>query len=174
MKPCIIILAGVAGSGKTTIGRLLASSIAWDFLDADDFHSPENRARMRAGIALTEDDRRPWLDTLAGVARGAIADRRPTVLACSALGRAHRQALRVDPLVEIFLIHVPEERILGRLRGRADHFFNPALVRSQFAALELPAADELATVIDGDRPPGQVVADLRGRLDPHDPPPGMP
>jgi gluconokinase len=154
MKSRFIVLAGVAACGKTTIGRMLASTLNWDFLDADDYHSPESKARMEAGRALTNDDRRPWLDLLAGVITGAIADRRPAVLACSALGLAHRDALRVDPGVEIFLIHVPVEEIIRRLQRRTGHSFNPALVRNQFEALELRAADEPTTVLPparGDR-----------------------
>jgi gluconokinase/shikimate kinase len=153
---------------------MLASTLNWDFLDGDDYHSPENKARMGAGTALTDDDRRPWLDLLAGVITGAIADRHPALLACSALGRVHRDALRVDPSVAIFLIHVPEEEIIRRLQKRTGHFFNAALVRSQFEALELPAADEPTTVIDGNRPPEEIVEDIRGRLAPYDPPAGAP
>ena len=97
MKSRFIVLAGVAASEKTTIGRMLASTLTWDFLDADDYHAPEHKARMEAGTALTDDDRRPWLDLLAGVITQAIADRRPAVLACSALSRRHRDALGVDP-----------------------------------------------------------------------------
>lgn len=166
MKPNIIILAGVAGCGKTSVGRLLAPSLGWGFVDADDYHSAEHRARMEAGTALTDDDRRPWLATLAGVIATAVAEGRPTVLACSALSRAHRDSLRVGPSVEIFLIHVPEEEIVRRLRGRTGHFFGPGLVRSQFEALEMPAADERSTVIDGDRPPERVVEDIVGRVEP--------
>jgi gluconokinase len=87
------------------------------------------------------------------------------VLACSALSRAHREALRVDPGVEIFLIHVPEEEIIRRLRGRTGHFFNPALVRSQFVALEMPADEERTTVIDGNRHVEKIVEDITGRLE---------
>jgi carbohydrate kinase (thermoresistant glucokinase family) len=174
MKSRFIVLAGVAASGKTTIGRMLASTLTWDFLDADEYHSPENKARMEAGTALTDDDRRPWLELLAGVIMGAIGDRRPAVLACSALSRVHRDALRVGPGVAVLLIHVPEEEIVQRLRGRTGHFFNPALVRCQFEALEMPAADEPTTVIDGNRPPEEVVEDIRRRLDQDDLPSGAP
>jgi gluconokinase len=174
MKSRFIILAGVAASGKTSIGRMLASTLTCDFLDADEYHTPENKARMEAGTALTDVDRRPWLDVLAGVITRAIADRRPAVLACSALGRVHRNALRFDAGVEIFLIQVPEEEIIRRLKGRTGHFFNSALVRSQFEALEMPAADEPTTVIDGNRSPEEIVEDIRCRLDQDDPLSGTP
>ena len=174
MKSRFIVLAGVAASGKTTIGRMLASTLTWDFHDADDYHAPEHKARMEAGTALTDDDRRPWLDLLAGVITQAIDDRRPAVLACSALSRRHRDALGVDSGVVIFLIHVTEEEIIRRLQGRTGHFFNPALVSSQFEALELPAVDEQTTVIDGNRPPEEIVEDIRCRLDRDDPPSGTP
>jgi gluconokinase len=166
MSSRLIVLAGVAGSGKTTVGRMLARGLGWDFADADDYHSAENKARMAAGEALTDEDRDAWLGTLAGVIRGAIADRKRTALACSALSRAHRDMLRVDVGVELFLIHVPEEEIVRRLRNRTGHFFNPVLIRSQFEALEPPSGDERATVIDGNRPPEQIVEDIRSCIGP--------
>jgi gluconokinase len=161
MKPQVIVIAGVAGCGKTTVGEMLASRWRWDFVDADDYHSDEHKARMGDGTGLTDEDRIPWLGRLAGLLGEALADARTMVLACSALSRAHRDALRVDPGVEIFLIDVPEEEILRRLRGRTDHFFNPALVRSQFEALEMPADEERTTVIDGNRPLEEIVDDIR-------------
>jgi gluconokinase len=161
MKPHVIVIAGVAGCGKTTVGETLASRWRWDFVDADDYHSDEHKARMGDGTGLTDEDRIPWLGRLAGLLGEALADARTMVLACSALSRAHRDALRVDPGVEIFLIDVPEEEILRRLRGRTDHFFNPALVRSQFEALEMPADEERTTVIDGNRPLEEIVDDIR-------------
>lgn len=161
MRPRVIVLAGVAGSGKTTIGRMLARGLGWDFADADDYHSAENKARMAAGEPLTDDDRDAWLDTLAGVIRKAIADRKPLALACSALRRAHRDRLRVDACVEFFLIDVREEEIERRLRRRKNHFFNPALSHSQFEVLDMPSGEEQATVIDGNRSPEEVVGEIR-------------
>src|SRR4051812_13004798 len=96
MKPHVIVIAGVAGCGKTTVGEMLASSPGWAFVDADHYHSDEHKARMNAGMGLTDEDRIPWLGRLASLVSEAVADGRPMVLACSALSRAHRDALRVD------------------------------------------------------------------------------
>jgi carbohydrate kinase (thermoresistant glucokinase family) len=164
MRPQVIVIAGVAGCGKTTVGEMLARGLGWDFADADDYHSDEHQARMRDGTGLTDEDRIPWLDRLAGLISETVAGERLMVLACSALSRAHRSALRVDPCVEIFLIHVPEEEIIRRLQGRTGHFFNPALASSQFEALEMPSDEEPTTVIDGNRPVGEIVEDILGRL----------
>jgi gluconokinase len=174
MRPQVIVIAGVAGCGKTTVGEMLALGLGRDFADADDYHSDEHKARMKDGTGLTDEDRMPWLGRLAGLIREVVAGGRPMVLACSALSRAHRDALRVGPGVEIFLIHVPEEEIIRRLRGRTGHFFNPALVRSQFVALEMPADEERTTVIDGNRPPEEIVENIRCRLDQDGPPSGTP
>jgi gluconokinase len=165
MKPHVIVIAGVAGCGKTSVGEMLALSLGWDFADADDYHSDEHKARMKDGTGLTDEDRIPWLARLGSLISEAVADGRPMVLACSALSRAHRDALRVEPGVEIFLIHVLEEEIIRRLQGRTGHFFNPALVRSQFEALEMPADAGRTTVIDGNRPLEEIVDDIRGRLE---------
>lgn len=164
MKPHVIVIAGVAGCGKSTVGESLASHLGWDFSDADDYHSDEHKALMNKGTALTDEERGPWLGRVAGFIRAAGAGGRRVVLACSALSRAHRDALRVDPGVEIFLIDVPEEEIVRRLQGRTGHFFSPLLVRSQFEALEMPTDDEPTTVVDGNRPLGEIVEDIRGRL----------
>jgi gluconokinase len=165
MRPQVIVIAGVAGCGKTTVGEMLAAGLGWDFADADDYHSEEHKARMKDGAGLTDEDRIPWLGKLASLIGEAIAGVRPMVLACSALSRAHRDALRVSTGVEIFLIHVPEEEIIRRLQGRTGHFFSPTLVRSQFEALEMPADEERTTVIDGSRPVEEIVEDITGRLE---------
>jgi gluconokinase len=165
MRPQVIVIAGVAGCGKSTAGEMLALGLGWEFADADDYHSDEHKARMRAGTGLTDEDRGPWLALLGSLISDAVAGGRPMVLACSALSRAHRDALRVDPGVAIFLIDVPEEEIFRRLQGRTGHFFNPALVRSQFEALEMPADEERTTVIDGNRPIEEIVEDIKCRLE---------
>src|SRR4051812_46704554 len=117
MRSHVIVLAGGGGAGETTVGRMLGPGPGWGFVGPDDYHSAANKARMAAGEALTDDDRSEWLGRLAGVIRKAVADRRPTALACSALSRAHRDSLRVAACVEFFLIHVREEEIVRRLRG---------------------------------------------------------
>lgn len=165
MKPQVIVIAGVAGCGKTTVAEMLAATLSWDYVDADDYHSEEHKARMNKGTGLTDEDRIPWLGRIAGLIGEAVADGRPMVLACSALRRWHRATLRIDEVVEIILIDVPEEEIVRRLGGRTGHFFNPALIRNQFEALEMPTDEERATVIDGQRPPGAIVEDIRARLE---------
>jgi gluconokinase len=165
MRPQVIVIAGVAGCGKSTVGQVLARGLGWDFVDADAYHTAEHRARMEDGTGLTDQDRIPWLGKLGSLISQAIAGERPMVVACSGLSRAHRAALRVDPGVELFLLDVPEEEITRRLRGRTGHFFNPALVRSQFEALEMPPDEEPTTVIDGNRPLEEIVDDIRTRLE---------
>ena len=126
----VIVIAGVAGCGKTTVGEMLAQSLGWDFADADDYHSDEHKVRMKDGTGLTDEDRIPWLGRLTSLISAAIVAERPMVLACSGLSRAHRDALRVGPGVELFLIDVPEEEIIRRLQGRTGHFDHlPSLER---------------------------------------------
>lgn len=140
VKPVIIVVMGVSGSGKTEHGRALASALGWDFTDADDHHSPANIAKMRAGEPLADADRAPWLAALrAGIER-SLAEDRPLVLACSALKQAYRDALWADrPRMRLIFLEVSRELIASRLAGRAGHFMPASLLDSQFAALEQPA-----------------------------------
>lgn len=167
----LVIVMGPAGAGKTTVGLALAAALGWAFHDADDFHTPEARARMRAGVPLDDADRVPWLARLADLVADAIADGRPAVLACSALRRAYRRAL-VPPGaasrgVRIVHLEAPPAVLAARLRDRPGHFFPPALLDSQLAALEPPdAGDEPAPVltVDATRPVDALVAELRAAL----------
>jgi gluconokinase len=124
----------------------------------------ENRARRNAGIALTDDERCLWLETLASIVGAALAGPPLTVLACSALSRAIRGALRAGPGIVFFLTDVPEDEIVRRLQAPQGHFFNPVLLRSQFEALELPADAPGAAIVDCNRPVGATVEDILGRL----------
>lgn len=149
---------GVSGSGKTTLARALAERLGWDFFDADDFHPPENIAKMRAGISLDDSDRTPWLAALHDQLLSTLkADRRP-VLACSALKAKYRAQL-LDGLEDIVIVHLAGsyELILSRLQGRKRHFMKVEMLMSQFDALETPAH---AVTVDVSLPLDEAVAML--------------
>jgi carbohydrate kinase (thermoresistant glucokinase family) len=155
--PAVIVVSGVSGSGKSTVGALLASRLGWDFLDADDLHPPANIAKMASGVPLTDADRGPWLDA---VGRAASAPGRAgAVVACSALRVVHRDRLRerVPDLVVVQLMAHPD--LIGdRLSTRVDHFMPPTLLASQFAALEPLSAAEAGLVLDVGATPEALVA----------------
>ena len=158
-----LILMGVSGSGKTTVGRLLCAQLGWPFYDADDFHPPQNVAKMAKGIPLTEADRVPWLAKLSALIRDHIARDDSGILACSALSHAARAALRVDGKRVVFVhLRGPKELIRSRLLARTDHYMPPTLLDSQFAALEDPG-DEAITIDIGPRPEA-IAVDIRRRL----------
>lgn len=133
------MVMGVAGSGKTTVGKALAERLGWDFYDADDFHPPENIARMTQGIPLTDTDRAPWLIALHDLISSALAHGRPGVLACSALKDLYRQQL-LDGHddVQIAFLQGSYDLIWSRLSARQDHYMKPHMLASQFEALEEP------------------------------------
>lgn len=135
----IVIVMGVSGSGKTSVGRLLAERLGWDFYDADDFHAPANIAKMSMGVALTDEDRADWLLALANLLRRLVADQHSAVLACSALKHSYRQKLRVAPTqVQFVYLQGEYDLIWQRMQARAGHYMKPELLASQFAALEEP------------------------------------
>ena len=137
MRPAAIIVMGVSGSGKSTIGALLAERLGWPFADADGFHPPENVAKMASGQPLSDADRWPWLDAIAAHIGAARQAGRPVVVACSALRRAYRDRLRAGhgDLVFLHLSGAPEV-IAARQAARQGHFMPPSLMASQFATLE--------------------------------------
>lgn len=156
MPPGVIIIMGVSGAGKTTVGRALAEAAGWKFADADDFHPEANRAKMSAGIALTDTDRAPWLDTLRKLISEALAANDPLVLACSALKGAYRDLLAVDAdRVRFVHLHGSSVLLAARIGARAGHFAPPALLDSQLATLE-PPADALA--LDVAASPAELVS----------------
>lgn len=159
-KPKVIVVMGVSGSGKTTIGSLLATRLGAVFADADDFHSAENKAKMHAGTPLTDEDRAPWLHTLNDVLRDWLKKNTAGVLACSALKNSYRDILsagtRPGEVAFLWLDGSPQ-LIEKRLQARQGTFMNPALLGSQFATLE-PPADALRVV--NDRSPAEVVDEI--------------
>lgn len=163
--PRALVVMGVSGAGKTEIGRRLAAALRWTFRDADDFHPPENVAKMRAGDPLVDADRWPWLDALAAILSAAVAGGGPTVLACSALARRHRERLGLPhPLVRLVHLDDPGGVIRGRIERRAGHFMPASLLDSQLAALERPAADERAIVVDVAATPQAIVDEILARI----------
>jgi gluconokinase len=157
----IVIVMGVVGSGKTTVGRLLAGQLAWEFADADDFHPASNVEKIRNGIALTDDDRTPWLARLHTTITGWIAEKRDVVLACSALKRSYRRELEAGPEVRFVYLKGSVDLIADRLRSRQGHFAGEQILASQFADLEEP---EAAVTVEIASPPEQIVAEVRQKL----------
>lgn len=164
--PRAVVVMGVCGAGKTEIGRRLAETLAWRFLDADDFHPPANVEKMRSGTPLADGDRGPWLDALAAVLRDAVAGRGDVVLACSALARRHRDRLGL-PHPRIRLVHLddPGGVIPRRMAQRVGHFMPPTLLASQLAVIERPTADERAIVVDVAGEPEAIVRSIRANFD---------
>ena len=147
----IVIVMGVTGVGKTTVGQLLAEKTGWPLYDADDYHSPASVEKMRAGIPLTDDDRWPWLDRLNALLRAADGRAESAILACSALKQRYRDRLQ-QGLQSVRWVHLKGdlELIQSRLQQRTGHYMNPTLLQSQFDALEPPRD---AVIVDvGDEP----------------------
>ena len=158
----IVVLMGVTGSGKTTVGKVLATELGWRFYDADDYHPPKNIEKMRRGIPLTDEDRKPWLQTLVGLIDSTRDRGENIVLACSALKHAYQEYLRhhLDS-VRYVCLHGPLEVIQKRLASRTGHFMNPALLASQFEILEPP---EDAIRVDVTGTPDEIAGEIRRRL----------
>jgi gluconokinase len=159
----IIIVMGVSGSGKTTIGTQLAKALHWIFADADDFHPAANIERMQRGIPLTDQDRKPWLSALRSQIGEWLKHDRQAVLACSALKARYRHELLVDPArMRIVYLKGTYELIAKRLVRRKGHFMRPELLASQFDSLEEP---DDALIVDIARRPGGIVRQIRKQLD---------
>jgi gluconokinase len=157
------MIFGVSGAGKTTLGKLLARKLGWPFYEADDFHSPANVEKMRAGIPLTDEDRWPWLESLRELIKRLDA-KEDAVLACSALRHAYRRFLRVNDQVKFVYLRGDYALIADQLRKRKGHFMNPELLESQFADLEEPRAAEGILTVELGRTPRELVQEITTRL----------
>ena len=162
----VVIIFGVSGAGKTTIGQLLAEQLGWRFYEADDFHSQANIDKMHQGVPLTDEDRRPWLENLGELIKRCVAGGENAVLACSALKKAYRRRLRVNADVKLVFLRGDYELITNQLRQRRGHFMNPALLQTQFADLEEPKPTERALVIELGRGPRELVQEIKRKLGP--------
>ncbi len=153
---------GVSGSGKTTIGQLLAASLHWEFQDADSFHSPENIVKMQHNIPLTDADRMPWLQNLQTAIAQWLQENKNVVIACSALKASYRQVLLLDcDRIKIVYLNGSFELIQQRLQTRQNHFMTEKLLDSQFNALEEP---ENALYVDVSEPPSIIVQNITKAL----------
>jgi gluconokinase len=157
----IVILMGVVGAGKTTVGQLLAAQLGWQFADADDFHPPANIEKIRRGIALDDQDRAPWLKRLRAQITGWSSSGINVVLACSALKQKYRQELTTGPPVKFVYLKGDPAVIASRLRSRQGHFADEQILASQLADLEEP---ECVLTIDIAEAPPQIVSEIRERL----------
>ena len=163
-RPLLVVLMGVSGSGKTTLGTVLAARIGAHFADADDFHPAVNKAKMAAGIPLTDMDREPWLATLNGVLRGWMAAGESGILACSALKETYRATLAEgmpQGAVQFVFLDGSKELIAERLAQRHHEFMTGKLLESQFNTLERPK-DAICVV--NDRTPDAVVEEILSKL----------
>jgi gluconokinase len=159
----VVIIFGVSGAGKTTLGKLLARKLGWSFYEADDFHSPANVEKMRAGIPLTDEDRWPWLESLRELVE-RLDPNENAVLACSALKHAYRRFLRVNAQVKFVYLRGDYSLIANQLWERKGHFMNPELLKSQFADLEEPRAAEGIFTVELGRTPRELVQEITTKL----------
>jgi gluconokinase len=159
-----IILMGVSGCGKTTVGIHLSQATGWRFFDGDDLHSPENVAKMSAGLPLTDRDRLPWLKKLQGLIEGHLRSGESLIVACSALKQKYREILEDGRREQVNFVYLKGDfdLVYERMIARGEHFMKPALLRSQFEIIEEPdqalvmdIADPVGTIVDG------IIAALR-------------
>jgi gluconokinase len=153
---------GVTGSGKTTAGRKLAESLGWEYLDADDFHSAANVAKMKSGVPLNDEDRKPWLESLQGLIQERLANGKPVVLGCSALKQSYRDVLIIDQRVKVVYLKGDYDLIKARLSARSNHYMNPALLDSQFQTLEEPMG---GLCVDIQSSPDEIVGIIRKQFE---------
>jgi gluconokinase len=157
----IVLLMGTAGSGKTTVGELLASQLGWEFADGDSFHSPANIEKMSRGLPLNDADRIPWLNSIREAMEQWIVQRRNVVLACSALKKSYRERLQMNSGVKLVYLKGSYDLLRERLHERKGHYATEQLLASQFADLEEPTD---AITIDVARKPEEIVTEIRKQL----------
>lgn len=160
----IVVVCGVAGVGKTTVGRLLAQELGWEFYDADNFHPVANIKKMKQEIALSDTDRQPWLEKLRQLIERCLAEQKNAVLACSALKKAYRDRLRVTKQVRFVLLRASRGEVAQHLQRRRGHFMPSTLLDSQFADLEEPQPEEHVLIVDLAGPPGKVASLIKTKL----------
>lgn len=159
----IIVIMGVSGSGKTTIGQLLGKQLGWSFYDGDDYHPPANIQKMANDIPLTDEDRAAWLAALAELIRELTKDQRPGIIACSALKQSYRQQLQPDGAdVRFFYLKGSYELILKRMQSRQEHYMKPEMLKSQFDTLQEPQG---IPAIDIDQTPEAIVEQIREMIE---------
>ena len=161
----VIVLMGVSGCGKSTVGTELSHLLGWPFRDADSFHPPANIEKMSQAIPLTDDDRWPWLDAIGAWLDERIAKGQPGIVSCSALKRSYRARIRArrDGARLVYLLG-SEDMIAARLAARTDHFMPPGLLASQFATLEEPGPEERALVVGIAMPPRYMASAIIDKL----------
>jgi gluconokinase len=159
----IVLIMGVSGSGKTTVGRMLAGQLGWAYFEADDFHSAANKTKMSRGIPLDDDDRAPWLAAIRQRIDECVAGHQSAVFSCSALKESYRHFL-MDRIPAISLVYLAGDQatLLARMRGRSGHYMKPDMLQSQLATLEVP---DHALMIDITQSPETIVAQIRKYLD---------
>jgi len=161
-KPMVIVVMGVTGVGKTTIGKQLANTLGWPFYDADDFHPSTNVEKMRQGMALVDEDRLPWLKALNVLIKESLNRGSSAVLACSALRASYRELLKDgNEGVHFVYLSARSEIVQARLNARVGHFMNPTLLASQFQTLEVPSD---AIHVNAERSPDEVVQEIIAAL----------
>jgi gluconokinase len=160
----ILVLMGVTGSGKTTIGKMLAVETGWRFADADDFHSEANRAKMHAGVPLTDEDRKPWLATLHQLLLGWYEAGTSGILGCSALRQSYREVLtpQIPPVnIRFILLEVSRPVLEARLKARKNHYMNPELLQSQLDTLEITPD---LTWVNAEGSPPKIVQEILDKI----------
>lgn len=158
---------GVSGSGKSTVAGILAGALQWDLQEGDDLHPESNVAKMASGHPLTDEDRWPWLETVAEWIRAHTEKGQPGIVTCSALKRSYRDVLRRGSESSVVFVHLAgtRERISGRLNARMDHFMPSTLLDTQMSTLEPLDSDEEAIVVDVGPPPAEIAAKVIAALE---------